>query len=86
MDNILDKSIKFVLLYEFLGTALLCISANMTPESMPLILLAVSIWSWELSIAHFNYGITIASFVYDTFTNRENASVNSKYTMALIVT
>ena len=72
MDNIADKNKRFVFLYEFLGTAMLVMGQNMAPGCTPWILLAVSIWSWEIGVAHFNYAISIGSMVFKYVKTRSN--------------
>ena len=48
------------LLYEFLGTALISVAYNMANKYYSIVLLVVSIWSWNISAAHFNMAITLA--------------------------
>ena len=55
-----DKVLKFTyLIYEFLGTALITVAYNMAAKNYAMVLLVVSIWSWNVSAAHFNMAITL---------------------------
>ena len=83
MDNIEDKNKKFVFLSELLGSSLLVFGINMNPQCLPAILLAISIWSWEIGVAHFNYAITIGSMVFNFVKNKPFLS-NLKQTIILI--
>lgn len=52
-------------LYEFLGTAVITTAYNLgIPVYLSLFL--VTLWSWDLSIAHFNFGLTVASCLFNT--------------------
>ena len=51
MDNIADKNKVFVYMFEFIGTAMLVLGMNMNSACVPVILLAVSVWSWEIGVA-----------------------------------
>ena len=61
-----NKSNKAVFLfYEMLGTAILTFGANVAMTAVPAFLLLTSIWSWQLSSAHFNSAVTLAAFCFD---------------------
>ena len=45
-------------LFEFIGTMLVAFSYNFTGE-YTYVLLVASIWSWDVSCAHFNSAITV---------------------------
>lgn len=45
------------ILYELLGSCLLMVSVNF--RSSLAVLFCVTLWSWELSAAHFNWGLTL---------------------------
>jgi len=55
-----NRGRKFV--YEFIGTALLSYSFNISSSATSALFL-VSILAWEVADAHFNMAITIADFV-----------------------
>lgn len=58
-----DKVIKGrFLLYEFIGTFLLCVSFNLEREYWGILLLAM-IFSWDHSAGHFNTALTFGEFI-----------------------
>jgi len=54
------KSKPLFLLYEFIGTALIVLTYNIGQVALGFVIFIVSIWSWEVSSAHFNPAITVA--------------------------
>ena len=52
-----DRNKQLYILYELLGSCLLMIGVNFGFGS--LVLTCISLWSWELSAAHFNWGLTL---------------------------
>ena len=69
MENITNKNKKFFYFYEFMGTAFLSFCYNISNKQnirdfpISCVLMVISLWSWELSSAHFNLAITIASYI-----------------------
>ena len=63
MEGFAEKNKPIYLFYEFLGTALIVLTFNIGQSALGFILLLVSIWSWEVSCAHFNPAITLAQLV-----------------------
>ena len=47
------------LLYEFMGTALICIAYNMCNKVYGPVWAIVVLWSWNLSAGHFNMSLTL---------------------------
>ena len=62
MEAYQDKSKLNFFLYEFVGMALVTVAYNVSSSQM-FTILVVSIWSWNVSAAHFNMAITIGDFV-----------------------
>ena len=60
MDDFAYKSSRIIVLYEFVGTALLSLTCNLGFRNVSQTLFIVTLWSWELSAAHFNICVTIA--------------------------
>lgn len=63
--NVKDK--KVFLAYELLGCAFLTLAFNLLgTQAIGAATFVCSIWAWQISCAHFNYGVTLASFVFTT--------------------
>ena len=54
-----------------MGTALLTFCFNMGGYSGVAAILVVSLWSWEVSCAHFNPAVTFGSLVHSAMANGE---------------
>ena len=65
MEGFQDKNKIHYFMYELVGTMLVTVSYNLTSQYVFTILI-VSIWSWEVSAAHFNMAITLGDFIYNT--------------------
>jgi hypothetical protein len=66
MENI-NKAQKnrFLYLYEFFGTAILTASLNLSAPSLPFIVLCLTILSQDLSLSHFNPGLTVCELLFN---------------------
>ena len=73
-DALGPKDKFFYLLYEFLGSAALVISFNLsiTSGTGATILFVVTLVGWNLSSCHFNSGVSLAQLVYE---HRSAASI-----------
>lgn len=60
-----SKQKRYFYAYELIGTALITLSYNLSKVSgaQP-VLMIISLWSWEISCAHFNAAITLGSLLY----------------------
>ena len=69
-DSLKDKNKLRFFAYEFIGTALLTWGYNMTDQSN-VMLLMLTLMSWEVSCAHFNNSISLGNvfFHYDDIKN-----------------
>lgn len=74
MENTKKKNTIFFYLHEFLGTAFLCLAYNLggkiasgdsTKGGVSPMLFVVSMWSWDLSCAHFNLAVSLGSLVFN---------------------
>jgi len=69
-----NRGRKFV--YEFIGTALLSYSFNISSSATSALFL-VSILAWEVADAHFNMAITIADFIQKAIQNSDDIVHNA---------
>ena len=74
-------------MYEFIGTALLSLASNLEfgMVIVPHTLLIVSIWSWELSSAHFNICITIAQLIFNVYSDRDSSKTYYAKNAAILI-
>lgn len=69
-----NRGRKFV--YEFIGTALLSYSFNISSSATSALFL-VSILAWEVADAHFNMAITLADFIQKAIQNSDDIAHNA---------
>ncbi len=59
-------------LYELLGTAVITTAYNLgIPVYLPLFV--VTLWAWDMSSAHFNFGLTVAACLFNTKYWKQNS-------------
>ena len=64
MENLSDKNKLVFFAYEFVGMAVLSLCLNMSGIGTAVsALMVVSIWSWDVSCAHFNPAVTLGSML-----------------------
>ena len=61
----INKQKRYFYAYELIGTSILTLAYNLSSLSggQP-VLLVISLWSWEISCAHFNVAVTLGSLLF----------------------